>query len=200
MLGLLGLSMVGAAYLHSAVGSQLAVTAFKQAVAAESQQAQGISLANFSLDQSLWSDSARANYEKAKNNGSMPLALLKIGRLNLEAPVFANTDRITLNRGIGVIEGTAMPGEVGNIAMSAHRDSFFRPLKDIVIGDSVELHTLDAVQRFRVSEIRIVDPMDLSVLEPTETTVLTLITCYPFYFVGYAPDRFIVHATPVDPP
>jgi sortase A len=104
------------------------------------------------------------------------------------------TNRTTLNRGVGVVDNTAAPGEPGNVALSAHRDSFFRPLKDIVIGDTIELQTLQGIQQFQVSDITIVDPTDISVLEPTERSILTLITCYPFYFVGYAPDRYIVRA------
>jgi sortase A len=87
---------------------------------------------------------------------------------------------------------------VGNIGISGHRDSFFRPLKDIKLGDKIEMRTPDGIQDFEVTDINIVDALDVSVLDPTDTTVLTLITCHPFYYVGYAPDRYIVKATPVD--
>ncbi|HEY8121085.1 MAG TPA: class D sortase [Myxococcota bacterium] len=147
-------------------------------------------------DQSLWSEAARAKYASAKaERAGVPLALLRIERLHLLAPVFAGTDALTLNRGVGVVEGTRSPGEAGNIALSAHRDSFFRSLKDIAVGDPIELETRRGLQRFRVAEIRIVDPLDVSVLDPSDSTVLTLITCHPFYFVGYAPDRYVVRAT-----
>ena len=101
-----------------------------------------------------------------------------------------------MDRGLGWIEGTAEPDEVGNIAISGHRDGFFRPLKDIKLGDPIEMQTLDGIQKFEVSDISIVDALEVSVLDPTETKVLTLITCYPFYYQGYAPDRYIVRATP----
>jgi len=155
-------------------------------------------MSTFSPDQSLWSDKARVKFEKAKNNGTAPMAVIKIDRLNIEGPIFDGTDKLTLDRGIGLVAGTAMPGETGNMALSAHRDSYFRPLKDVVVGDRIELLTQKGVQEFEVSEITIVDSQDISVLDPTDTSVLTLITCYPFYYVGYAPDRFIVRAIPVE--
>ena len=95
----------------------------------------------------------------------------------------------------GHVEGTALPGTAGNIAVAAHRDGFFRGLKDIKIGDQIELTTLEGQQTFVVSKLDIVDPFQVSVLDPTDEPVLTLITCYPFYFVGSAPERFIVRAT-----
>ncbi|MGI9287619.1 MAG: class D sortase [Pseudomonadales bacterium] len=125
-----------------------------------------------------------------------PIALLSIARLNLEVPVFVGTDQRTLNHGAGVIDGTALPGHDGNTAISAHRDSFFRPLKDIEIGDVIELRASSGLQRFQVSEVFITDPLDVSVLDPADGQMLTLITCYPFYYVGFAPDRFIVRARP----
>jgi sortase A len=96
-----------------------------------------------------------------------------------------------------VVEGTAYPDEVGNIAISGHRDGFFRPLKDIKLGDAIDVQTPAGTQTFEVSDISIVDALEVSVLDPTDTTVLTLITCHPFYYQGYAPDRYIVRATPV---
>jgi sortase A len=87
-----------------------------------------------------------------------------------------------------------LPGERGNVAIAAHRDGFFRGLENIEIGDEIELTTLEGRQTFRVSMLDIVDPLDLSVLEPLDVDTVTLITCYPFNYVGAAPDRFIVRA------
>ena len=203
-LELFGLGGAVTAYLDGVISSRTAIAIFEQVVAAENRE-EGqqdreadllhFQLAEFAPDQSLWSDDARARYENVRHNDGSPIALLKIGRLNLKAPVFLGTDRFTLNRGIGVVDNTAFPGEVGNVALSAHRDSFFRPLKDIVIGDKIELQTLQGIQHFQVSDISIVDPTDISVLESSDTSILTLITCYPFYFVGFAPDRYIVRAS-----
>jgi len=164
---------------------------------ANSEQPGEINLDNYLPDQSMWSEKAKGKYESAKITSDTPLALLKIKRLNIEAPVYYGTDRVTLDRGLGIVEGTTNIGEVGNIGLSGHRDSFFRPLKDIKLGDIIEMSTLERVQEFEVSNISIVDALDISVLDPSETTVLTLITCHPFYYEGYAPDRYIVRATPV---
>jgi len=102
----------------------------------------------------------------------------------------------TLDRGVGHIEGTATPGAEGNSGIAGHRDGFFRGLKDIAAGDVIELDTLHGRESYRVERTWIVDPEDVSVLDPTTTRALTLVTCYPFYFVGSAPRRFIVRAVP----
>ena len=156
-----------------------------------------IDMSAYTPVQTQWSEKAKANYEKRKSRDGLPIAMLTIERLNLEAPVYFGTDRITLDRGLGMVEGTAYPDEVGNIAISGHRDGFFRPLKDIKLGDAIDVQTPAGTQTFEVSDISIVDALEVSVLDPTDTTVLTLITCHPFYYQGYAPDRYIVRATPV---
>ena len=160
------------------------------------QQSQEINLEGYAPDQTDWSEKAIGKYEKTKNGGGPPLALLTIERLNIKAPVYFGTHRVTLDRGLGMVEGTAYPDEVGNIGISGHRDGFFRPLKDIKLGDAIEMRTPSGVQEFVVSDISIVDALEVSVLDPTDTTVLTLITCHPFYYQGYAPDRYIVRAIP----
>ena len=124
-----------------------------------------------------------------------PLALLRIPRLEIDVPVFEGTDDLVLNRGVGRIEGTAFPGEAGNIGIAGHRDGFFRPLKDIVVGDTIVLDSTSETTTFLVEELHIVDPSDVWVLEATDTPSVTLVTCYPFYFIGSAPQRFIVRAS-----
>jgi sortase A len=127
----------------------------------------------------------------------VPLAVLRIERLKIRAPVFEGTDDLVLNRGIGWIAGTAKPGDPGdgNIGMAGHRDGFFRGFKDIALGDVVELSTRGVVGVYAVDSTEIVSPSDVGVLRPRGAPSLTLVTCYPFYFVGDAPQRFIVHAT-----
>ena len=174
-----------------------ALAATEPDVTEGSQQTLQIDMESYTPDQSEWSVKQIAKYEKKKNTGDLPLAMLKIERLNLEAPVYLGTDRVTLDRGVGIIESTAYLGEVGNIGISGHRDGFFRPLKDIKLGDVIEILTPTGVQEFEVSDITIVDALEVSVLDSTDTTVLTLITCHPFYYQGYAPDRYIVRAIPV---
>ncbi len=146
--------------------------------------------------QSDWSDQRKSEYERARHKeAGSTLAILRIPSTGTEVAVFDSTSKTALNRGSGHVGHTALPGEAGNIAIAGHRDGFFRSLKDIEIGAKVVLTTLESEQVFRVTETMIVDPLDVSVLDPTEQTVITLITCYPFYFVGPAPDRFIVRAT-----
>jgi sortase A len=108
-------------------------------------------------------------------------------------------DDFTLNRAAGHIEATAEPGQDGNVGIAGHRDGFFRVLKDIHQGDAIELITTKQDIRYVVDELLIVNPQDVSVLQPRSRASLTLVTCYPFYFVGSAPQRFIVHALVAHP-
>jgi sortase A len=146
-------------------------------------------------DQSLWS-SIRVNAWRAalSEPSPAPLAVLRIPKIGLEVPVLRGTDDRTLDRAVGHIEGTAGPGMDGNSGLAGHRDGFFRGLKDIAPGDSIELDTLEGMLAYRVERTWVVAPEDVWVLDPTPTRALTLVTCYPFYFSGPAPRRFIVRA------
>jgi sortase A len=112
--------------------------------------------------------------------------------LNVKAPVYNGTDEVNLNRGVGRIKGTSRFSVPGNVGIAGHRDGFFRALKDIEVGDTVDMLTFQGKSEFVVSSITIVDPSDVSVLAPTDDATITLVTCYPFYFVGHAPKRYIV--------
>jgi sortase A len=122
------------------------------------------------------------------------IGLLDIPRLGLSVVVVEGAGATTLRRAAGHIPGTALPGEPGNAGISAHRDTFFRPLRDIRENDVITFSTLVGEFRYRVVSTKIVSPSDVAVLDPSGTEILTLVTCYPFYFVGAAPDRFIVRA------
>lgn len=122
------------------------------------------------------------------------LGRLDIPRLGLSVMVAEGTEPSVLRKAAGHLPGTAFPGASGNVALAGHRDRHFRPLKDVAPGDEVLLTTPDGTFRYRVEWTRIVDPQAVHVLDPTEQPTLTLVTCYPFYFVGNAPDRFIVRA------
>ena len=144
---------------------------------------------------SLWSPGRVTHYQESLfDEVEVPLAVLRIERLNIEVPVLPGTDEVTLNRGAGWIEGTAKPGSIGNFAVAGHRDGFFRGLKDIQLGDSIVVETFEGIHTYVTDDLTVVDPSDVSVLQPREVPTVTLVTCYPFYFVGSAPQRFIVHA------
>ncbi len=146
-------------------------------------------------DFSLWSAKRVDDYRQARATDTRtPVAMLRIPELQIEVAVLEGTDEVTLNRGVGHIDGTPMPGEGGNMGLAGHRDGFFRPLKDVETGTRIELVTLTETLNYRVTDVWIVDPSDVSVLADTDEPVLTLVTCYPFYFVGHAPERYIVRA------
>ena len=143
----------------------------------------------------LWSPQRIAAWQRSLTlPREEPLAVLHIPRIRLDVPVLKGTSDATLDRGVGHIEGTPMPGTHGNSGLAGHRDGFFRGLKDVNIGDAIELETLHETQTYRIERAWIVAPEDVSVLDPTPAQSITLVTCYPFYFVGSAPERYIIRA------
>lgn len=122
------------------------------------------------------------------------VGMLDVPRLQLTTPVVEGDDDGTLKKAAGHLPDTPMPWERGNSAVAAHRDGLFRPLKDVKVGDEIRFRTTRDEYRYRVTSTAIVKPDDVSVLASQSRTSLTLITCYPFYYVGSAPKRFIVHA------
>jgi sortase A len=119
---------------------------------------------------------------------------LEIPRLQLAVMVREGADEGTLSRAVGHIPGTALPGNVGNVGLAGHRDTFFRALRNIRADDTITLETTDGTYRYLVKSTKIVTPRDISVLNASGGETLTLVTCYPFYYVGSAPKRFIVRA------
>ncbi len=119
---------------------------------------------------------------------------IEIPRLGLSAIVMEGIGATILRRAVGHIPGTALPGRPGNVCISGHRDTFFRPLRNIRQNDVITLTTLFGEYRYRVVSTRIVRPNNLAVLDAGGDEILTLITCYPFYFVGPAPTRYVVRA------
>jgi len=151
------------------------------------------------VDFLLWSSGrVRAYSDALATKLGAPFAVLSISKLGLCVPVFNGTDAVTLNRGAGRISGTARPGEQGNIGIAAHRDGFFRGLKDVALGDRIELAALHRHDVYTVDNIAVVSPSDVSVLQARSQPSLTLVTCYPFYFVGDAPQRYVVQASLVN--
>jgi sortase A len=147
------------------------------------------------VDLALWSHSRVDHYRLSLGQDAGPaIGVLRIRKIGLEVPILEGTDELTLDRGVGHIEGTDRPGGRGNAGIAGHRDGFFHGLKDVGVGEAVELDLSSGVQTYVVAEVRIVDPREVSVLEPTGEPSITLVTCYPFYFVGSAPRRYVVRA------
>jgi len=132
----------------------------------------------------------------AAEAGSL-IGRIEIPRLLLSVVVVEGVDKTSLRRAVGHIPRTALPGAAGNVGLAGHRDTFFRPLKDIKIEDEIQVSTLNGTFKYKVVSLRIVDPENVGVLAPSGENVLTLVTCYPFYFVGPAPKRWIVRAKQV---
>ena len=140
-----------------------------------------------------------AKISAASVNPNLPLGRIEISSLGLTAMIQEGTGRQTLQRGIGHITGTALLGASGNVGLAGHRDTFFRKLRNIHEGDEITLTTLNGASLYRVDLISIVEPQDSAVLRDSGENLLTLVTCYPFSYVGPSPKRFIVRARQIPP-
>jgi len=185
--GLLCLALYANACAQRALYQSQAESEFEQAVVEQLQ-------AEDEPDQSEWSPERRARFEQIRGKAVEALGRLEIPVVSLSVMLLEGTDDQTLDRGVGRIEGTARPGETGNLGIAGHRDGFFRSLRHVSVGDEIKLSTLEGLARYRIVDLRVVSPRDVEVLEPTDEPSLTLVTCHPFYWVGDAPERFIVHA------
>ena len=123
-----------------------------------------------------------------------PIGRLEIPRLDVSVIVMEGDDDTTLARAVGHLPDTALPWEPGNAVIAGHRDTFFRPLRNVREGDEIRMTTARGTFDYRVVRTEIVEPTNLSVLAPTPSRSLTLVTCYPFSYIGSAPQRFIIHA------
>ena len=152
----------------------------------------------YQKDQSLLFDQALkgASLESPKIDPGegAPLGRIEISQIGLTAMILEGTSEGTLQRAVGHIQGTPMPGEHGNIALAGHRDTFFRGFRKIRQDDEITLTTLSGSYRYRVESTTVVKPEDTEVLDPVADDILTLVTCYPFNYIGSAPQRFIVRA------
>jgi sortase A len=190
-IGILCLAVYAGIRIAGATGTRREIRRFEAARRA----APAARLEAAAPDTSLWSPERIQSWrDSLKLRTDAPMAVLRIPKLRLEVPVLDGTDDWTLNRGVGYIAGTALPGAAGNLGIAGHRDGFFRGLKDIARGDAIELETPAGRQAYVVEDIRIVDPEDVWVLAGTPAQTITLVTCYPFYFIGSAPRRYIVRA------
>jgi sortase A len=185
-----------AAYGHGA-----SLSAFEEARAVHARAATGQSttvtrgLGYAEPDKSLWAPDRIRSYEEQRWLAApMPEAVIRIPRLRFEVPVFDGATDANMTLGAGRVSGSPTFGEPGNVSVSSHRDGYFRRLKDALVGDVIVVDTLTHTYRYVVEEIRITDPADTTVLWPGSVPELTLLTCYPFYHFGHAPQRFVVRA------
>jgi sortase A len=142
-------------------------------------------------------EGATAEVEKVSSgdaNSATLLGRIEIPRVGVSAIVEEGESNSTLAQSVGHLSGTALPGQPGNVALAAHRDTYFRDLEDIQTGDDVYFTTATAVYKYKVDNLSVVAPDDVSVIAPSNDSRLTLITCYPFHFIGPAPKRFVVSA------
>lgn len=196
ILGLLMVAIYLGAWSQKTLLSRMSIDNFERAQSGAKERGATLESLMASPDFSLWSEKRIDAYEQSLAVHFSPaVGILRIPRIHVQAPLLEGTDDLTLNRGVGRIQGTATIGQQGNIGIAGHRDGFFRALKDVQIGDQVELITHEQIEIYTVDRTVIVDPSDVSILAPRPQPSLTLVTCYPFYFVGSAPNRYIVQAS-----
>jgi sortase A len=195
--GLAFLGIWAATQIYHVVASRSAIARFNANAHSSDNATSAIDpVAGTPVDFQLWSNNRIAAYkESLVQKTDLPLAIFRIPSIHLDVPIFDGTDELTLNRGLGRIEGTAQIRQAGNIGIAGHRDGFFRGLKDIQPGDPIELALSDKTEEYVVVQTQVVMSDDVEVLAPTTTPTLTLVTCFPFYYVGSAPQRFIVTAS-----
>ena len=147
-------------------------------------------------DTSLWAAGRLADYQASLKADLPPvLGVLEVPSVGLKVPVYSTNTDLVMDRGAGIIDGMAYPHEPGNIGISGHRDGYFRVLKDVQVGDSIVLQSMEGEKHFKINATKVVAISDTTLLRDTDDQTVTLVTCYPFYFVGHAPKRFIVTAT-----
>jgi sortase A len=160
------------------------------------------------LSAKIYQEDAELTFEKQiyaqethKNNLSKltvkegdALGRIEIPRIGVSVMVLQGTTSQTLLHGVGHIEGTALPGEPGNVGIAGHRDTYFRNLKNIQTNDEIQIQTAAGLTKYKVDWIQITVPSDVTIVSSTSNFSLTIVTCYPFHFIGAAPERFVVHA------
>lgn len=198
--GLAFLAIWAGARLYRGLASRAAIARFQAETAVPhtgpSTLTWDASVVDSTTDFTLWNPKRVIAYkESLSTKKDLPLAILRVPKIKLEVPLFNDTDDLTLNRGVGRILGTAQIGQLGNLGIAGHRDGFFRGLKDIGLHDIVELIRPGRIDRYVITRVQIVNPKDVSVLASTPEPTLTLVTCFPFYYVGNAPQRYVVTAS-----
>ena len=194
--GIVLLSFCAAAFVAGHIFAHMAVSSFQRQSMPQKLSADKSYIDASQPDFSLWGQQRIRDYETSlAGHFDQPEALLRIDKIHLVVPVLNGTDDLTLNRAVGRIIGTAHVGAPGNLGIAGHRDGFFRGLKDVSVGDTVQLETKLGTQAYTIDRVQIVTPDDVSVLKSDAVPSLTLVTCYPFYYIGSAPQRYVVHAS-----
>jgi sortase A len=199
-IGLALLAIWAGAQSYNSWTSRAAIERFQANAAAAPGTGNGAlewdgSIPDSATDFTLWNPKRVVAYKDSLSEKTdLPLAILRIPKIKLVVPVFNGTDELTLNRGVGRILGTAQNGQ-RNFGIAGHRDGFFRGLKDVGRDDIVELVLAGRTDQYVITKVQIVNPEDVSVLASTPTPTLTLVTCFPFYYVGNAPRRYVVTAS-----
>jgi sortase A len=196
VIGILALSYVGFALLDARLYQAYQLWRFDQALSRTGPLIGKDETLPPSLLSAVVAEANRARahgLDSTLPNGS-PLGRIEINTIGLQAMILEGIDDGTLRRAVGHFPGTPLPGQQGNVAIAGHRDSFFRTLRNIRMDDQITLATLSASYRYRVDSIKVVSPEDTEALNDSDDAILTLVTCYPFTFVGSAPKRFIVRA------
>jgi sortase A len=147
------------------------------------------------LDKQIYAEEQhKAGFRRIAVKKGDVLGRIEIPRIGMSVVVLEGTTSETLRLGVGHIKGTALPGEPGNIGIAGHRDTYFRALKDIRRDDEIEIQTATGVVKYKVDWIQITEPSDGGIVSLSDDSALTLVTCYPFHYIGAAPERFVVHA------
>ncbi len=198
IVGVLMLCVYVGSRIYGFILSRAEINRFKSQQLLAQELNNGTEATGKAPDFSLWSQKRILGYQESLASHFTPaMGLLRIPKIHLEVPVLEGTDDLVLNRAVGHIAGTAKPGEAGdgNIGIAGHRDGFFRGLKNVATGDMIEIMMQKETATYVIDQITIVSPSDVSVLAPRSRSSVTLVTCYPFYFVGSAPQRYIVQAS-----
>jgi sortase A len=195
-IGVTFIAIYGAAAAHRHVMSVLAMEEFRGGQTRLQAPQDAGSASASQPDFALWSPARVVHFKEALAKHAVPvIGVLRIPTAHIEAPILEGTDEVSLNEGVGHIAGTDNVGGNGNTGIAGHRDGFFRALKDIQVGDTIQIETKQGALMYTVERMLIVDPHDVSVLRAQGHPALTLVTCYPFYTLGSAPRRYIVQAT-----
>ena len=197
-IGIFALGSVSFALLDARLYQAYQTWQFEQALKKNGQSMSNAERLDLPILPKVLEETKRVRTENLGAGAASPLGRIEISRIGLRAMILEGTDDRTLRRAVGHIPDTLLPGQLGNVAIAGHRDTFFRPLRNIRKDDEITLATLSGSYRYHVDSTRVVEPEDIQVLEASKDAMLTLVTCYPFNLVGPAPKRFIVRARRVD--